>query len=354
MATATQAPRATVKKTAPAAEQPKQPPSDSIWVRYNEHGECHLSLFSSLTLHALAIGVFFFIGKFVFDKANGKSPPVEAIVIETGGGRGIGNGIGESAGDGSDREDGAGRGDSSVIEGPKEDGDLSLDPVNMTALKEQFKDDPAALRILEAGKVNARDLAAMSTEKLNRLRTGMNPGGKNGHGVGGIAGGNDGDGTGGKKGRPKNARMKRMARWWIDFERRGPEVYLDQLHTMGAFIGVPVSYDSQRKPTYRTIRDLKARPVKVLEEDPATLGLIYWYNNDPIWAELIMRELKVDLKPSHFIVLFPIDLEEEFAAEEQRYLKAKRLSEDSIKYTHFRLEMRGKRFTPIAYTHDLK
>ncbi len=92
----------------------------------------------------------------------------------------------------------------------------------------------------------------------------------------------------------------------------------------------------------------------MLDEDAATLGLIYWFNNDPIWTELIMREMKIDMKPSHFIVLFPRDLEEEFAKEETRYLKAKGLGEDRIKFTHFRLELRGNRLTPVAYTHDLK
>jgi hypothetical protein len=352
-AMATQAPPAPTKKKAVNLTQPKGPPDDSIWVRYNEHGEFPVSLVSSLTLHALAIGVLFFLGKFVFDQYKAKPLPVEAIEI-SGGGNGIGNGIGDGIGDGSDRESGAGQGDGSVIEGPPEEGQLTLNAEEMKALAIEFKDDPDALRVIEKGSVSFKELRAMSSSSLNKIRTGTNPGGKNGTGIGGKAGGNDGDGTGGPKGRPKSARMKRKDRWWIDFERRGPEVYLEQLQSMGAFLAVPVSYDSDKKPSYRTIHDLKARPAKVLDEDAAKLGLIYWYNNDPIWTELIMREMQINMKPSHFIVLFPLELEEEFAAEEARYLKAKRLDEDRIKFTHFHLELRGKRLMPVAYSHDLK
>ena len=355
---ATQAPPATAKKKAPVADieaddEPKAPPSDSVWVKYNQHGEAHISLGSSFALHALGIGLLFILGYYIFDQNKAKPLPIEAIEI-SGGGKGIGNGIGDGVGSGEDLQSGAGIGDSSAIEGPPQTGDLTLEPDKLNAMKQEFKDDPAALRAIEKGKLSAADLRAMSTDKLNRLRTGMNPGGKNGTGgVGGVAGGNDGDGTGGKKGRPKNARQKRQDRWAIDFERASPVPYLNQLESIGAFLAIPVSYDGD-KATYRSIHDLKKRPAKVTNEDPGTLGMIYWFQNDPIWTEIIMRELQIDKKPSHFIVLFPLELEKEFADEEQRYLKAKGLKEENIKYTRFHLEAKGKRVGPVAYSHDVK
>jgi hypothetical protein len=354
---ATQAPTAPTKKKAPkpAEQQPQQPPDESIWTRYSPHGEAPLSGAGSFATHALAIGLIIILGKYVFDQNKTKNLPVEAVEL-SGGGRGAGRGIGDFIGDGSDREDGAGHGDGSVVEGPPEEGRLSLKPEEMQALAAEFKNDPDAMRAIQKGDANARAFASMSESARNKLRMGLNPGGKGGTADGGIAGGNSGDGTGGKGGRPLNEREKRMFRWAIDFgQGRSPADYLAQLQSMGAFLGVPDKFDPKHKEwTYKFIHDLHRGQAKMDDDDPNAARLIRWYNNDGRWSQAIMRELGVKAEPDHFVVYFPLELEQQFADEEDRYLKAHRLELRRIERTYFRLDYRNKRYVPVASSHELK
>ncbi len=147
---------------------------------------------------------------------------------------------------------------------------------------------------------------------------------------------------------PLKDRQKRMVRWNINFDSGKPADYLDQLGSMGAFLGFPTEYDNKAEAwLYKTVRDLRKRPVELLKEDIAALNLIRWYCNDSKWAEAILGELKVDLKPTHFLVVFPRELEEQFAKVEEEYLKANKIELSKVEATNFRLKLEGKRYVPI-------
>jgi hypothetical protein len=342
---ATQAPPAPTKKPAPkpAEQQPTQPPEDTVWTRYSPHGEMQLSSAGSFALHALGIGIFIMLGLFVYNKGKGKELPVEVVQL-TGGGRGAGKGIGDGIGNGEDREDGIGKGDGSVVEGPKDDGQVTLDPEKMKALPTEFKNDPDAIRAIQRGNENVKAMAGLNEAARNKLRSGINPGGNGGTGPGGIQGGNDGDGTGGKGGRAANEREKRMYRWRMTFDRGSPSAYVEQLASMGAILGVPVDAD---KKDYRVIRDLRKRPAKLLNEDAMKLGLIGWFNSDPNLSAAVMEVMGItDVRPTHFVVFFPLELETQFAKLEADYLNARKLTLKDIDETYYALKTFGKTSTP--------
>lgn len=339
---ATQAPSTPDKKIpakkveTPEATSP-QPPEDTVWTRYSPHGEMQMSGAGSFALHALGIGLFLILGIFVYGKNKAKELPVEAVRLAKGG---LGTGRGDGIGSGDDRESGSGEGDGSVVEGPAEEGRLSLNPEQMQNLPAALKEDPDAVRAIRKGHPNARMFSELNESARNKLRSGLNPGGNKGSGdSGGKSGGSAG---------AANDREKRMFRWRINFERGAPAGYLDQLGSMGAILGVPMDDDSK---TYQTIRNLKARPAKVLKEDPMSLGMICWFNNDPVWAEVVMNELKVNMKPSHFVVFFPIELEEKFLEAETRYKGRK---ESQIAETWFRMRNNGKRWEPYVDSQTAK
>jgi hypothetical protein len=347
---ATQAPSAP-EKVQPQHTPSPQPPDDSIWTRYSPHGEAPLSGVGSFALHALGIGLIIILGIFVYAKdKKAENLPVDMVRLDVGGGgRGAGRGIGDRIGDGSDTEDGQGKGDGSVEKGDPEDGKLTLNPEEMQALPPSFKDDPDAARAIQKGNPNVKGLASLNQSARDKLRTGINPGGNGGKtGDGGISGGNDGDGSGGKKGLPPSVREKRMFRWRINFDRTLPAAYIDQLASAGAIVGVPTDREGK---SYRAIRELRKRPAPMTNEDPLTLGFICWFNNDPVWAGMIMRELGVNLTPTHFAVFFPRELEEKFVTAEVKYRGHK---ESEIAETVFRLKRIGNRFEPEVITQTLK
>jgi hypothetical protein len=153
-----------------------------------------------------------------------------------------------------------------------------------------------------------------------------------------------------------NEREKRVFRWAIDFgQGRSPADYLTQLQSMGAFLGVPDKLDPKdKKWKYKFIHDLRRGHAKLDDDDATAAKLIRWYHNDAVWSEAIMRELGIKAKPDHFIVYFPLELEQQFADEENRYLNAHKLELPEIERTYFRLDYKNKRYVPVATSHELK
>jgi hypothetical protein len=137
-------------------------------------------------------------------------------------------------------------------------------------------------------------------------------------------------------------RERRMLRWQINFPRSSAKDYLTLLHTLGAILGVPVD-DGKR---YRSVEKLDMRPARLGDKDPMSAGLITWFNNDPEWSAAVLKELGLDVRADHFIVLFPRDLEEQFAKAEMDYLKGRAVTE--VETTQFRLEKKGERYVPVV------
>jgi hypothetical protein len=341
------------KKPAPKTKPP-QPPDDTSWRRYSPHSEAPLSAAGSAALHLLGIGFFILLGLLIFNKRKLPDLPVEMVRYDQGGrGQGRGNGSGNNVGDGRDIEDGKDKGDGSVEKGLPEDGKLILDPTKIAALKEQYKDDPDALRAIQRGNPNIVGFSQMHKEAQEKYRRGLNPGGNNGPGGdGGNKGGTSGDGDGNGPGRKLNAREKRMARWQIVFENSTATSYLNQIHAVGAIIGIPAP-DGK---SYRMIKDLSKRPAKILNEDPTELGLLGWFSSTTDkgrqLTDAVMFELGVKPAPDQYMVFFPRDLEEKFAAAERSY---RGYREDQIDFTFFQFVPDGKgKLKPLVIRQTLK
>ncbi len=316
----TQAPPAPKKKPdqKPIEQQEQQPPEDCFWTRYSRHGEMQFSGAGSFAMHALVIGLIIILGKIAKDNDRVVNPSI-GDVIKIGEGKGHGQGV--KPGDGRDTEDGAGRGDGSEVKGPVDDGPLSLEQIR--SLPPEVVNNPDAMQAIAKGNPNAAAWKTMGDKAKDKLRSGISPGGNGGSNSGGKTGSNgNGEGGGGM-----NDRTKRMFRWNINFERGSPASYLQQLQLMGAFLAIPVDYDKGSETwAYNTVRNLQQRPAAMKSEDLGSLNMIRWFNNDATWTTATVRELQIDpsqlkVNPTHFIVVFPRELEEEFRAKRRNTSK---------------------------------
>jgi hypothetical protein len=191
-------------------------------------------------------------------------------------------------------------------------------PESLTVVSAMAGKQEARSMTLTNHTLHARIFREMGDGARERFRTGLNPGGVS----------------------EPSDRVKRSFRWKINFDKATPKAYLEQLHGMGAILGIP---DVKDQEVYHTVRDLEKRPAKVLEEDPMKLGLIPWFNNDPEWTAQLMKELGIDSKAKGFVVFLPIAMEEAFVKVEREFGG---LKDKDIEETIFRLERDGDRLVP--------
>jgi len=137
---------------------------------------------------------------------------------------------------------------------------------------------------------------------------------------------------------------------WNFRDNTTPANYLAQLASMGAFIGVPVERDGDDWK-YKIVKNLTQRPAQ-MTDDQSVNTLIRWYNQNQQWTVAIFRQMGLNAAGDHFAVFFPRALEEEFASEEERYLKGHNLTVNDVSETHFRLVRQGNRYVPKAVEHE--
>jgi hypothetical protein len=348
----------------PSANQPLTPPDERFWQRYSPHSEFPLSGAASFGLHLLVFGLLALLawfGAMLFGHAS-RSLPVEAVRLETGGGGGNPHGRGDGPGVGKAPEEAGSAEEAPDNPTPNETvkrPDLKLDAGARTPLK---FDREATRYIQQTDSDSARAFERLK-DVTSKIRV---PDGKAaGHGRGGTGSGGgsgDGTGTGTGNGRGEGAgkltqREKRMLRWSMLFNTNSAPDYLSQLQGLGAILAIPVREDASGID-YRLIRDLSARPAKLLNEDVKQIQRIYWIDDKPQSVMDVMAVLQVPLArpPSHFVAFMPDELEAQLLKLELAYFekKHKGRGEDDILSTKFRINRTARGYVPEVIAQKVK
>jgi hypothetical protein len=327
-------------------DQKLVPPDERFWQRYSPHGELPLSGASSVAIHLLTFGLMMLLGWMaiaVFSHTS-RSLPVEAV--RYGGGGGNPHGVGDAPNAGKPVEAG----------GPAEEKSTNPVPDERIARpelkpdagpKEQFKFNEESTRYIhrsdsEGAKAFQRLNQANQRVRLPDKEPKESGYGKGGKGSGGGSGDGVGTGTGsgrGEGGGTLTQREKRMLRWSMVFDTRSGRDYVSQLQGLGAILAVPVREEGN-SPDYKIIRNLSARPAKLLDEDIGKIQRIYWVDDKPQSVNDVMAILGVPLRPSHFVAFMPEELEQKLFKLEKDWL-AKNYggrTEDDIVETRFRIK----------------
>jgi hypothetical protein len=321
-------------KTPSAAKARRKPPEDSFWKHYSPHHEFPLSLLSSAMLHAIGITFLLLVAFGIILAFRANNPvPFEAVrLADTGGGGGRKTGIEEGEGVGRAPEENVKPGEKTEKSSPGEEVKRpELTQAQINDLKIQFNDE--AVRIIQSSKAAQAAMAHIDQEVLRKLHDGLSPAlGEGGPGKGGGKdGGKDkGKGSGVGEGRASlSQREKRMFRWHLESRPRSGMDYLRQLHGLGAILAIP---KPENPRDYYIVRDLLKRPTQLLNEDISKIQLIYWTPERPQLVHDVMQALDLQLRPSHFVAFFPVELEERLLKMELQY---QGLKEDQITETWF-------------------
>ena len=133
-----------------------------------------------------------------------------------------------------------------------------------------------------------------------------------------------------------------MLRWSMIFDTRSGQDYLNQLNSLGAFLGIPVG-DGK---SYKIVRNLSQRPAKLLDEDISKIQRIFWIDDRPESVLSIMQAIGYPNVPTHFVAFMPPELEQEMYELEKKF---RGRSEDQIHETKFRAVLgRDKRYHPVV------
>jgi tRNA A-37 threonylcarbamoyl transferase component Bud32 len=136
-------------------------------------------------------------------------------------------------------------------------------------------------------------------------------------------------------------RGKRQLRWSMQFQvNNSSEKYVAQLQALGAILAIPVGKRAN-VTEYGIVRDLSARPVKLLEEDIKEIKrLVCWRDDKPDSVKGVISVLRLRLHPDHFLAFLPEEEEQKLLRLELDYLKERHpgRTEDDISLTKFRFK----------------
>lgn len=332
---------------------PLVPPDERFWQHYSPHAEFPLSSAGSLAVHLLIVGVLIllaWLGSILYSNGN-RSLPVEAVRLDLGGGGGNVHGEGDASNNGTPSE--ASQPNDNATENVPPDTDphpKKIDVKPGPQVQSQF--DVDSTRFLQETDTQAAQTFQNLSHVTSRLRlTDAKPSGRGQGGSGSGGGSGDGKGTGvgnaqGEGHGTLTQREKRMLRWTMLFSPRSSADYVAQLRGLGAFLAFPIPGSRD----YKVVRDLSARPARLLDEDIAQLHRIYWFDNKPDSVAQVAEVLGLRLQPlpDHFIAFMPEEVEQKLFQREKAYLNKKYpgRTEDDIAETKFRLHERGRTIEP--------
>jgi hypothetical protein len=341
------------------------PPDERFWQRYSPHGEFPLSGATSFGLHLLVFGLLALLawfGAMLFSHAS-RSLPVEAVRLEIGGGGGNPHGRGDGPGVGKAPEEAGSAEEATPDTTPRETikrPDLKIEPGVRAPLK---FDNDATRYIQQTDSDSARAFERLKDVTARvRVPDGKAPAGHGRGGTGSGGGSGDGQGTGTGKGRGEGGgklsqREKRMLRWSMLFNTNSAPDYLSQLQGLGAILAIPIREDASGIE-YRIVRDLSARPAKLLQEDLTQIQRIYWIDDKPQSVRDVMVVLQAPLPrpPSHFVAFMPEELEANLLKLEIAYFekKHKGRGEDDILSTKFRIHRTPRGYVPEVIGQKVK
>ncbi len=348
----TQSPRTAeqvAKGAKPAVKKDTQgPPDERFWVRYSPHHEAPLSGVGSMLLHVLAIVaiVLITLGFARLDKGKRQLPITAGV--RAGGGGGPGNAVGPGSGGQNFEDPGA---------QPMPMDTTLPEPKAAEQIKTAATNDPVApenVRPISTAK--AKDALAMLNESV-RSKLNQNLGNPPGGGVGpgsdggkdGKKGSGEGPGSGSGSGGKITQREERMLRWTMTFSTRNGNDYVQQLRALGALLAIPVP--GTNPPQYQLIRDLSARPPRLLDEDLSQIKRIYWVDNKPDSVRSLMSALGLSAQVDHFVAFMPPELEQKLLRLERGY---RNRQEHQIEETLFGIKSTSTGFEPFVVSQTPK
>jgi hypothetical protein len=336
------APNATATKPAKVPAS-KQPPENSVWIRYHPWIEGVMAHISAWSIHLLVIGgavLWFTYLAYALGFAHApRSLPMEAVRLDIGGGGGNKEGTGtEKGGDHAPLKEGVQADKDNP--GEKTNTVDQNDRPQLTDVQKQdidVKFPPADARLIKQDAGSMQSFASLDKDLRDKLRDGINPSkGNSGTGTGGGTGAGTGTGTGSGTGagtqRMLNEREKRMLRWSMKFKTRSPADYLRQLQALGAVLAVQSGPDS-----YEVV-DLTKRPFKPERKDLSTIQKIWWIDDNPQSVQGLLMALGLRLPTSRVIAFIPNEVEDELAKKELAFLH---LNEEDIFETTFAVDVPG-------------
>jgi hypothetical protein len=336
-----------------------------MWKRYSPHGELPLSGASSLALHLLIFGLMLlsaWLAYAYFSHAS-RSLPVEAVRLDLGGGGGDPRASGTGPGRGQKVEEAGAKTEEAPVT-PEPSNDEKPPDINKAepGPKDKFKFDEDVKRYIHRGTASSAAFQKLADANIRiRLPDGKEAGkGQGGTGSGGGSGSGKGKGIGSGEGDGKGTltqREKRMLRWSMIFNTNNGPDYVSQLKGLGAILAIPVREDASGRE-YRIIRDLSARPAKLLKEDISKIQRIYWIDDKDQSVRDVLLTLGVRLPfiPSHFVAFMPEELEQKLFQLEKDYLNKNHpgRTEEDILETKFRINRTGGGYEPAVESQNVK
>ncbi|HBI46937.1 MAG TPA: hypothetical protein DDY78_29405 [Planctomycetales bacterium] len=334
------APKATAGKQArvPAA---KQPPKNSVWVRYHPWIEGVMGHATSVSLHLLVIGgafLWFTYIAFALGFAHApRSLPVEPVVFAGGGGNKAGTGTAKDGEKAAPKEDAETDKNNPGEKNPPID---SNDQPKLTDVKPKVIDPafaPPDARLIKSNLESMERFQKLNDDVQKKLREGLDASkGNGGTGTGGGTGAGTGEGTGsgtkaGKEHQP-NEREKRMLRWSMKFNTQNGNDYLRQLEALGAVLAIPTG------PNSFEVVDLTKKPLRPEAKDLSTIQKIWWIDDNPRSVLSLMEAMRLPGRPGRIIAFIPNEVEDDLAKTELAY---HHLEADDIFETTFAIHMPG-------------
>ncbi|HVS38118.1 MAG TPA: hypothetical protein VMS17_21345 [Gemmataceae bacterium] len=244
---------------------PRQPPADTVWLRYHPWMEGVVGHAASWVVHLFAVGiVLLFVMAYAFGWIKNNKPiPVESVQLADAGGGGDPNAANKTAVP-----------NMVLPEGVHTDQNQTGDPNNAAPPVEKVYLPPNLAAKLDQGfqvpdqpggatTTAASDLSKAIDDKLHQYSSRSQ--GAGGVGAGGGNGPGAGVGTGpgtapGVKGGDLTEAEEEDQRWSINLLTRDGQDYLRQLAAMGVLIAIPAGRDSY------VVVDLKKKPLQFEEK----------------------------------------------------------------------------------------
>jgi hypothetical protein len=349
-------------KNTPAGPALRVPPEPEFWKHYSPHGEMPISAAGSVAMHILIVGTLLLFGAYLARLfiRPGRSLPIEAVRLDLGGGGGKPGGVGNKPGIGeAPFEDDTGKPSDETQEGKVDVPDTpALTKVEKAEAKKNL--DPESFRFARARDTDpVRKWVRLDDTMRRKTRDGLTPGkGEGGPGSGGGKGKGKGTGEGDASGKGTGTmtqRERRMLRWNMHFPTSNPQDYVRQLNGLGAILAIPL--DDSPTPNYKVVRDLMARPAKLLDEDLSEIKRIYWIDDNPTNVRDVMETLGISLRPPRFVAFMPVSLEKKLFDMEKEHMIKKygSFDEERLYETRFRVVPgSGGKYEPVLMSMKLK
>ena len=340
---------------------PRQPPADTVWLRYHPWMEGLVGHMASWAVHLIIFGIGLL---FVLAYASGwiktnKPIPVESVQFtEAGGGGGDPNGTGNDRGNTAPPKEGV-QGDK-TSPGNKND---ATHPADRPTLNVQSHPDDVSFappRPIQDDPDAMKSFAGLNNALSDKLTAGnpskgvAGPGTGGGEGTGTGVGKGPGTGVGNNTGVTKTERMKRMDRWEMSLQTSGDSDFMIRLQMIGTTLAIPDDPD-HLDATKFTIIDLSKQPPEIKQGgDVTALDQIWWYIAEPKDTHALTVSLHLPSQPKLIVAFMNRSLEDDLSKNEAAYT---RIPPDQISArvakTYFNVAVRGQQNWTIRVT-DVK